>query len=171
MAEPLPDFPYDTPVPDSFAKALASMRDAEFVKSQNWQMRQMQAVRVGAHPDLREFERVFIKRLVKLRLPFYAHNMVRTAREQEELFANGVTKSRGGRSPHNYGMAVDIVHAKRHWDLTKPEWALVGHIGKEVARAKGFKLVWGGEWSFYDPAHWELEGWRELAGRYPFPPA
>lgn len=89
--------------------------------------------------------------------PFY---FVRTHDEQDRLYAKGVTKAKGGESPHNYGCAVDQVHYSRYWDLTKKEWAVIGLIGKEVARRRNIKIVWGGDWGFYDPAHWELRDWR-----------
>lgn len=93
----------------------------------------------------------------------YAHNMVRTSAQQQELYVRGVSKAKGFDSPHPNGCAVDIVHSTRAWDLTKSEWSMLGHIGKELAAQNGFKLVWGGDWSFYDPAHWELANWRSHA--------
>ncbi|QCS37219.1 hypothetical protein [Tortoise microvirus 70] len=59
-------------------------------------------------------------------------------------------------------MAVDIVHFGRYWDLSPKEWAVVGLIGKEVARRRNIKIVWGGDWRFWDPAHWELKDWKAL---------
>ena len=92
----------------------------------------------------------------------FAHNMKRTPDEQNALFVKGVSKARNIQSPHVHGCAVDIVHGVRGWDLTRIEWDIVGHLGYEVARALGIKIQWGGEWSFYDPAHWELEDWRDV---------
>lgn len=168
MAQPDRPFPPDVPVPENYQQALARMRDAPYCKSQNWQAQQMRAVRRGAHPDMLEFERIFIKRLSKLGLPFYAHNMVRTAEDQDKLFADGVSKARGGKSAHNFGMAVDIVHSVKQWGLQKREWGLIGHLGKEVAKSKGIGVSWGGDWpDFYDPAHWEVTGWKPMAVDFP----
>jgi hypothetical protein len=57
-------------------------------------------------------------------------------------------------------MAVDIIHATRAWNLSKKEWDCIGAIGKEIARKRNIKLDWGGEWNFYDPAHWEIDEWQ-----------
>lgn len=123
---------------------------------------------VGAHPDIIEFERVFVARLAKNHgIPVFAHNMVRDSAQQTELFVRGVSKSKAGQSPHNHGMAVDIIHSAHGWDVTLQSWAMLGHIGKEIAVQKGIKLVWGGDWKFYDPAHWELADWRKSKALFP----
>lgn len=145
------------------------MVDRPFLLRTKYHEQQQRAVRDGAHPDLIEFERKFIRRMAKKHgVPLFAHNMVRTGAEQTELFVRGVSKARAGQSPHNFGCAVDIVHSIRAWDLSKESWSLLGHIGKELASQLGVKLIWGGDWSFYDPAHWELAGWRSLADGFPF---
>lgn len=143
--------------------ALSGMRDAQFLKSTKYQAQQWRAERNGAHSDILDFERLFIRKLAKLGVPMFAHNMVRTTTQQQELFVRGVSNAKGFDSPHPNGCAVDIVHSTRAWNLTKPEWSILGHIGKELASQNGFKLVWGGDWSFYDPAHWELANWRSQA--------
>lgn len=170
MPEPVSTFPYDTPVPDTFGAALRAITDKAFLASDRWQDQQWRAVREGAYPPLIEFERKFIKRMRVLGVPMFAHNMVRTAEQQNKLLADGVSRAGAGRSPHNFGLAVDIVHSVRAWDLKPKEWALSGHVGKEVARACGLQVEWGGDWNFYDPAHWEVEGWRLLKPKFPFPP-
>lgn len=163
-------FPLDVPVPGTMQAALRQMVHRDFLASQKYQEQQWRAHREGAHPDIVEFERVFIKRMAKLGVPMFAHNMVRSFAEQEKLLADGVSKAGGGKSAHNFGLAVDIVHSIRAWNLTKPEWALVGHVGQELAKSKGIELSWGGNWpSFYDPAHWELTGWKRFAGQFRFP--
>jgi hypothetical protein len=165
-----PPFPLDVKVGPGFDDALRGMVDRTMLQSQKWQEQQWRAVRLGMHPDLLEFEKLLIRRMAALGVPMFAHSGIRSAAEQEALFADGVTKAKGGESPHNYGMAVDVVHSVLAWNLTRRQWDLVGHVGKEVAAARGLKLEWGGDWRFYDPAHWQLAGWRLLAGKYPFPP-
>lgn len=145
------------------------MVDRPFLLRPEYQTQQQRAVRDGAHPDIREFERKLIKRMAKKHgVPLFAHNMVRSNADQTALFVQGVSKAKAGKSPHNFGCAVDIVHSVRAWDLSRESWLMLGHIGKELANQMGVKLVWGGDWSFYDPAHWELAEWRKLAGGFPF---
>lgn len=145
------------------------MVDRPFLERTVWHDQQMRALRDGAHPDILEFERRFVARMAKKHgVPLFAHNMVRDMAEQNRLFVQGVTKAKGGKSPHNWGCAVDIVHSVKAWNLERDSWTMLGHIGKELATQMGVKLVWGGDWSFYDPAHWELAEWRKLAGGFPF---
>lgn len=113
-----------------------------------------------AHPQIIAFWERFDAELAKRKYPFIAFEMYRSNERQNRLLKQGVTKAKGGSSPHNYGMAVDVVHSKRFWDLTRTEWDIIGAIGKEVARKLGIKVEWGGDWDFYDPAHWQLAEWR-----------
>lgn len=140
---------------------------------------QLRAVQDGAHPVIREFTRVFISRMAKRHgVPLFAHNMVRTAAQQTELFVQGVSLAKAGQSPHNYGCAVDIVHCLKLWEgMAHESWTMLHHIGMEIAAQKGWKLVSGYDWDgdgdlsdqkLFDPAHWQLANWRELAGGFPF---
>lgn len=148
--------------------ALDAIVDRGRLASPAFARQQWQAVVEGAHPDILEFRRCLIREMSdKHGVPMWAHNIVRTNSEQEVLFARGVTKARGGESPHNWGMAVDIVHSVKLWDMDKRSWAMIGHIGKEVAKAKSIPITWGGDWKFYDPAHWELREWEATHHLYP----
>lgn len=117
----------------------------------------------GAHPLMVLFYRDLNKELAARGFPFYAHCFLRSAEAQYDAFRRGASKARPGQSPHNYGCAVDIIHAKRGWDIDREQWEVIGAIGKEVARKRGIPVVWGGDFqSLWDPAHWELEYWRDL---------
>lgn len=160
MAEPMEK----TEAIKGLSSALRVLQDPEFMRSERHQQQHWRANREGAHEKIVLFENRFITRMQKVRIPMFAHNMVRTPSEQMALYVQGVTKAPGGRSPHNYGCAVDMVHGVNAWDLTREQWRLIGHIGKEVALQNGIKVTWGGDFkSLYDPAHWELSDWRELA--------
>jgi hypothetical protein len=155
-------------LPTSFDAALRGMVDWPFLKSQKWQEQQWRSNREGAHWHILDFERLFIRQCFKMGIPMFAHSLVRTHAEQTMLYVKGVSKAKAGQSWHNFGQAVDIVHSVKAWNLTDHEWRLLGHIGKEVAARNNIKVRWGGDWSFYDPAHWELEE-RAKVG-FPFPP-
>ncbi len=61
------------------------------------------------------------------------------------------TKAKGGRSWHNYGLAVDVVFkdSRGRWSwANKHDWKALGLIGKKL----GF--TWGGDWG-WDMAHFE----------------
>jgi hypothetical protein len=81
----------------------------------------------------------------------------RTRAKQHEYFRMGrkYTRSAGGKSKHQYGLAVDLVPVKdsvAQWDNTAL-WKKVGTEGEKLG------LRWGGRWkSPYDPAHFEWSG-------------
>ncbi len=97
----------------------------------------------------------------------------RTHAKQNEYKSLGkkYTRSTGGRSKHQYGLAVDVVPMKDSvavWD-NKVLWKKIGLEGEKLG------LTWGGRWrSLYDPGHFEWTGGlgtRSLAlGVFPLPP-
>jgi hypothetical protein len=81
----------------------------------------------------------------------------RTHAKQAEYFGMGrkYTRSKGGKSKHQYGLAVDVVpiiDSIAVWDDTSL-WKKIGVTGEKLG------LRWGGRWRApYDPAHFELVG-------------
>lgn len=151
--------------PESVNSAdVRSLIDLQLVKSNYYKDQILRADRTDAHPDIVRFYNRLRVELERRGIPFYAHQFYRGKAEQDRLKAAGRSKAAWGSSPHNYGLAVDMVHALYHWDLTKAQWALIGTIGKEVARKLDLKVTWGGDWNFYDPAHWQLTNWKNLKG-------
>lgn len=81
----------------------------------------------------------------------------RTHAKQSEYFGMGrkYTRSKGGKSKHQYGLAVDVVPVVDSiavWDNTTL-WKRIGVIGEKLG------LRWGGRWRApYDPAHFEWAG-------------
>lgn len=150
--------------PATFNEALRGLVNRDFLASRKWQEQQWRANRTGADAGIVLFERKLIKAAERLGVPLFAHCVVRTPEEQLLLFQGGQSKDSpaDGRWPHRKH-AVDVVHSVRAWNLTNKEWAVIGHLGKEVAKASGVKVDWGGDWkSFYDPAHWEISGWKNM---------
>lgn len=153
---------HQPPSDDTYAEGLKALRNVPFLQGTKWREQQDRANRKGANIDILDFERALVKRMAKLGVPMFCHCLRRTEAEQNALYVQGHSKAKGRQSPHYYACAVDIVHSVKAWNLTRKEWALIGHIGKEVAQSLGVKITWGGDWSFYDPAHWELTDWRTL---------
>lgn len=144
----------------AYAHELRGMVDRPFCFSERYSDQQGRADRTGAQFEILQFERAFVRRAFKLGVPIFAHAVYRSASEQNSAFVRGVSKAKAGQSPHNFGCAVDLVHGTKAWDLTAKQWAILGHLGKEIAAQAGIKITWGGDWKFYDPAHWELSDWR-----------
>ena len=100
----------------------------------------------------------------------------RTFAEQDELYAQGRTKSgikvtnaKGGQSLHNYGLAVDIMGILNNKKLINP-------TNEVVKISKKYNLEWGGEWASKDMPHFQIKGykWQDLIhkhltidGKYP----
>lgn len=154
-----PPSPPELP-PNNIDAAVRGLMAPAFLMSQKYEEQSWRAVRKGADPDILAFEKLMIKACAKMGIPMFAHNMVRDAAHQNRLYVEGRTQAMAGESPHNFGMAVDIVHSTRAWDLTHDQWKVVGHLGKECARQANLRIAWGGDWKFYDPAHWEIADWR-----------
>lgn len=150
----------------AFADQLAGMVDRAFCFSDKYTEQQGRAERLGAQPHILEFEKKLVKRCFKLGIPMFAHCVNRGSEEQNRLYRAGRSKARAGESPHNFGAAADIVHGTKAWDLTRKQWGIIGHVGKELAASLGFSVEWGGDWKFYDPAHWELSNWRDIRAQY-----
>ena len=147
------------------------MRDRAFLTSQRYRDQQSRAAREGAHPDILEFEKRFIARLRKQHnVPMFAHCVWRDESEQARLYVQGYSKARFGESAHNYGMAADLIHSTMAWNLDPKSWGVLGHIGKEISVQSGIAITWGGDWKFFDPAHWELEDWQTLVRLKPMLP-
>nr|QPB07458.1 MAG: hypothetical protein [Microvirus sp.] len=147
-------------LPGSHQEAAQGLVDRGTADSISLSARTLKTSIEGVDPDLLAFSQALLKELKRRGIPFFPHCYVRSGADQDSLYAQGVSKARAGESPHNWGMAVDLVHFGRFWNLSKKEWAVIGLIGKEVARKRNLKIVWGGDWKFYDPAHWELKDWK-----------
>jgi hypothetical protein len=115
----------------------------------------------GVDPVFWEFLIAFQRELHRRNLPFIVQEVVRDRERQNALQKAGVSKARWGQSPHNFGMGADLIHYAKGWNITPKQWAVVGLVGKEVARKRQISVSWGGDWSFYDPAHWELSDWKQ----------
>jgi hypothetical protein len=153
-------------LPDTYQAAALSLADKEAFKSYQVVNRMVFPSDVMTHPQIIQFAKAFQKELKKRDIPFYVFELYRSPERQNRLKAQGVSKAAGGDSPHQYGCAVDLVSATDFWALTRRQWAVIGAIGKEVARRKKIKIEWGGDWEFYDPAHWQIQSWRDYKEAY-----
>jgi hypothetical protein len=81
----------------------------------------------------------------------------RTHAKQNEYKGMGkkYTRSGGGKSKHQYGLAVDVVpiiNGEAQWD-NLALWKKIGIIGEKLG------LRWGGRWRYpFDPGHFEWTG-------------
>lgn len=140
---------------------LTSLCNHEFVHGAKYKEQQTRVSPQGCDPQLFHFAQTMVKRFAAMGIPLFVHCYVRSGAEQDRLKAAGRSKAAAGQSPHQGGFAVDIIHGVAGWNLDKKQWALIGSVGKSIAKGHNLHLVWGGDWNFYDPAHWELRDWRK----------
>lgn len=148
---------------------LSRLKHPSFIRSQNHLNQLDRADWQQTDPRLRLFAGAFQLRLIKLDVPFFVHSAFRTREEQNALVAKGASKTPWPRASHCQGKAFDLVHSRYAWDLSRAEWDTIGVMGKQLAKRLSdalpardkFTVTWGGDWSFYDPAHWELSDWKQ----------
>lgn len=164
-------------LPASFNEALRLMMDRPFCQSERFRNQQWRANQEGAHPKILEFADAMVRRMCKLGVPMFPHCIIRTRGEQNAAYALGHSQISGNKPYAHQFAAVDLIHGTKAWELPERCWDLVGHVGNEVARQLGIHITWGGDWDgdgiktdqkLYDPAHWELTGWRNLEPVAPF---
>jgi hypothetical protein len=119
------------------------------------------AVWNGTDPLMRFFAGALILELKKYEIPMYVHTAYRSPLLQAELERKGMSQIRT-QGPHQRGCAVDIVHAEYHWSPDGVFWDFVGEVGVRLIKKRSLPIEWGGDFrSLYDPAHWQLEYWKE----------
>ena len=108
----------------------------------------------------------FITRMKHMGINLAAVQCRRTIAEQNALYAKGrtapgakVTNAKGGQSPHNFGLAVDLCPVGRNGNLW---WTCPNALLKQLAdQAKSLGLVPGYYFkSIHDPDHFEDPSWR-----------
>lgn len=109
------------------------------------------------HPYFRDQVQLLIQRCRDKGIELAVVETFRTHAKQNEYRGMGknYTRSKGGRSKHQYGLAVDVVPLKDSvaiWD-NRALWKKIGLEGERLG------LRWGGRWrSLYDPGHFEWTG-------------
>lgn len=138
------------------------------------------------HPRLQEKFKLLQKKCAKKGITIRATECLRTAKEQDALYAKGrtapgakVTNARGrdAKSMHQWGVAVDVaidMDTDKDGDIDIMDLYnvkllnVVGKIGQSIG------LEWGGSWrSIVDKPHFQLPDWgstpTKLKARYGTP--
>lgn len=144
-------------VPD---KRYVEFQDPVYYGSNAAMLQDLRAEWVHTPPELMDLVRAVFKLARKRAIPLYVHTNYREPGLQRALMRQGVSQVSDG--PHQRSCAVDIVHAHYHWEPPSAFWEWFGNLVKEVARAHGTKIEWGGDFrTLYDPAHVQLADWRD----------
>lgn len=148
------------------------MQNRARVNSPLHKQQQMRPLVEGAHPALLDFMPAMVKRMGQMGVPMFWAEVIRTPERQKELYLDGFSRAQPGKSAHQTGQAGDFIHSELGWNLTRDQWKLVGEVGMDVAKRLGLPITsqaWGGNWKFYDPAHWQIDDWQSQVGEYPWP--
>ncbi|WP_017549554.1 M15 family metallopeptidase [Salinicoccus carnicancri] len=122
------------------------------------------------HPAVEEHKNILLDRAAERNIDAVITEGFRSVSQQDELYEQGrvsegeiVTRSRGGESYHNYGLAVDFAlrddEGEIIWDTAydgngngQADWVEVADIAKSL----GFE--WGGDWEdFPDYPHLQMD--------------
>lgn len=107
----------------------------------------------SCHPDL---QAVFLEVIKEVDVTILCG--FRNQADQDEAFAQGMSKLRWPESRHNSkpSQAVDVAPWPINWD-DHQSFRKLAVVVERVAARLGIQLVWGGDWrSFPDLPHWEL---------------
>lgn len=167
----------ETPADDRW-EAPERLKAPGWLHSTNYVRQSERADWNHADPRLMRWAALVVELARKREIPLYVHCCLRDEAEQNRLAAAGNSKVRYPNSAHNIAEAVDIVHGVFHWDMTPQEWRLIHVLGllaldrinATLPKARKLALTWGGNWSFYDPAHWEISDYRSRVRRLPAGP-
>ncbi len=104
----------------------------------------------GLHPIFAYKIARFVKKLEKEGNTVILTSGYRSFLHQQSLYQSGQTPAPPGGSYHNYGFAVDMNVDGLKKASSKSKWQPFGNIGKN-----DFGLRWGGDFSNYDPIHFD----------------
>lgn len=110
------------------------------------------------HPKVKKVFQKFIEEAeLYFNITLRISQGVRTIEEQNALYALGrtvkgkkVTNAVGGKSYHNYCLAIDVVQlvgSQVNWDFDYSKLKLFAHK---------YNIEWGGDWQFQDKPHFQI---------------
>ncbi len=158
VIEAVPNSSYHSKSTASIFPLPTSIPEEYFIQSRKNMIKS--ARRYWAELDPEFHQKLLI--VLKIMKDNYNYEMVliegyRPFERQDELYAKGITKAKGGLSYHQYGLASDcafrknnvlIIAASDAW--TVKGYKLYGQTAEEVG------LTWGGRWKNLDLGHVEL---------------
>ena len=164
------------PVADTHIAAMRDMVDVASMQSFKVIERMTVFDHERVHPLIVDFVKEVLKECRRRNIPIRPFELYRSPKRQIKLKAAGFSNAGAMSSPHQYGCAVDLIHQIRLWDGARTvHWEALHALFSEIARKRGIKLRWGGHFKvrrkgklvpFWDPAHFEIENWREWREYY-----
>lgn len=155
--------------------APQSLKAPSHFKTASWLKQCERADWAHTDPRLSVWAAMVVHMALRRHIPLYIHCALRDEATQKAVAKAGNSKVSYPNSAHNIGEAVDIVHGTLHWDMAQQEWKLIGVLGRlalerlnaALKKEHKLRLTWGGDWRFYDPAHWEITDYRARTAHKP----
>lgn len=91
------------PVHKDYTAAAYSLADAKALKRKEVIEKQSETRFEGVHPEIVCFWKALYKACKARNIPVVAFEMLRDEKRQNDLYAQGRSKAKGGNSPHQYG--------------------------------------------------------------------
>lgn len=92
--------------------------------------------------------------------PAKIHCCYRPAKDQIALVEMGRSKAAPWHSPHQFHLAVDIIHPHLAWNVEQAYWDQLNACAQVISERFGITLEYGYDWG-WDMAHIELKEWRK----------
>lgn len=102
-----------------------------------------------------------LKRMADKGWPCRIFEHWRTPERQAQMIAKGASKAGPWQSAHQYGLAVDVIHARHAWDVPERFWTDLAAVVKVIEECYKVDLEHGHTWRFRDSAHIELKNFRK----------
>lgn len=151
-------------LPYKFQSDLAKLAMPTAFRTRSYLDRRVKYDDTTSHPFIRDFSRRFCAECERYKIPIIPFEFRRGRKAQEKAKQNGMSKASYGRSPHNYGLAVDLVpwHPDGDWwdRRSLGEWETLAAIGMEVARKAKLPIESGGQQWGWDWPHFQIIDWK-----------
>lgn len=155
-------------IPQKFKDVPVSLRDTAHLKSKQYRDRKTDMDWTYVHPDIKRFAQRFQKECEALGIPIWIFEVHRTPERQRHLkYVMRTSKADPWSSPHQYGLAVDLIHSVKLWDMTDLQWEYLNVLARELARKMNLKLTYGIDWGRtdtrlgWDKPHIQLKNWKD----------
>lgn len=106
-----------------------------------------------------------VKRMSYKGWPCKVSELLRSPKRQNQLYGK-TSKAKAWQSPHQWGLAADVIHARKGWDVPERFWTDLAAVIKVMDEEYDVRLTHGHYWRFRDSAHFELTSWRDWARRW-----
>lgn len=115
----------------TYGEALRALADPVYLTGYRYRDQVAAFAAFQATANATQFERAVVRKFRRLGVPMFVEACL-------------------------FGNVLELVHGTKGRRLSDRQWAVVGHVGQEVATQLGLDVVWGGDGSPFAPTTWEV---------------